>query len=45
MTDKEYKHSIDVEDENFKLYFATNDEEIFKKMKMFMGTKFAQWWL
>lgn len=44
MAEKEYKHSIDVEEEDFKLYFATDDEEVFKNMEMFIGTKFAKWW-
>ena len=45
MNEKHYAHSIDVENEDYTLYFATNNEELFKKMEMFVGTNCKEWWI
>ena len=42
---KEYKHSINVENDELKLYFATDDEELFKKVTYCIGSKTKEWWI
>ena len=45
MDKRHYAHSIDVENDEYSLYFATNDEELFMKMQMFIGTNCREWWV
>ena len=45
MTEKDYKHSINVENEEYSLYFATDDEQLFLNMRMFLGTNLKEWWI
>jgi len=45
MTEKNYKHSINVENEEYNLYFATDDEQLFLHMRMFLGTQLKEWWI
>ena len=39
------KHSINVENEEYDLYFATDDEQLFLHMRMFLGTQLKEWWI
>lgn len=45
MSGQSYNHVIDVENEEYTLYFGTDDEELFKKMQYFIGGNMREWWL